>query len=348
MHKNNFDFLRLLFAIFVVITHSYSLSGIDENDLIAQLTGGQTSFSYLGVAGFFIISGYLIFQSMLRSSSLASYFKKRFLRLFPGLIFVLVLTVCLGYFVYDNKWGNYFKNYSMWCYLPNNLSLYNLQFDINGVLKGAAINGSLWTIRYEFSFYILISLLFFFRKRKCFLKKILTCIFIFLLVFKYFLFQNLGAGGIALGNSKSLYLGLFFIGGSILAVLRLENSSNKTFFFLAVCVAFCLSFYCNIFYYGQFILLPLLVILAGVSSTRYIHSLSDRFGDISYGVYIYSFPIQQTLMYFFSLKYLQLMAISLPISILFGMLSWHLIEKKALEFKYRAIIIRTNQLDAKT
>ena len=78
MHKNNFDFLRLLFAIFVVITHSYSLSRIDENGLIAQLTGGQTSFSYLGVAGFFIISGYLIFQSMLRSSSLELFQKKIF------------------------------------------------------------------------------------------------------------------------------------------------------------------------------------------------------------------------------------------------------------------------------
>ena len=51
MHKNNFDFLRLLFAIFVVITHSYAISGIPENDLIAQLTGGQTSFSYLGGTG---------------------------------------------------------------------------------------------------------------------------------------------------------------------------------------------------------------------------------------------------------------------------------------------------------
>ena len=61
MHKNNFDFLRLVFAVFVIITHSYSISGIKEIDILSQLTNGQTALSYVGVRGFFIISGYLIF-----------------------------------------------------------------------------------------------------------------------------------------------------------------------------------------------------------------------------------------------------------------------------------------------
>jgi hypothetical protein len=54
MHSNNFDFSRLLFSFFMVITHSYPLSGEKEYDTLCQLTEGQMSFSYLGVRGFFI------------------------------------------------------------------------------------------------------------------------------------------------------------------------------------------------------------------------------------------------------------------------------------------------------
>ena len=56
---NNFDFLRLIFASLVIITHSYALSGATVYDPLARLTQGQMEFSYLGVHGFFIISGYL-------------------------------------------------------------------------------------------------------------------------------------------------------------------------------------------------------------------------------------------------------------------------------------------------
>ncbi|MBP6639782.1 MAG: acyltransferase, partial [Bacteroidia bacterium] len=64
MHKNNFDFLRLIFAIFVIITHLKPLSLRQEGDWLMSLTDDQLCFSYLGVRGFFIISGFLIFQSL--------------------------------------------------------------------------------------------------------------------------------------------------------------------------------------------------------------------------------------------------------------------------------------------
>ena len=80
-NNNNFDFLRLLFATFVIITHSYPLTGAPEIDWLNQLTEKQLTFSYIGVRGFFIISGYLIFESLIRSETLASYAKKRHLSL---------------------------------------------------------------------------------------------------------------------------------------------------------------------------------------------------------------------------------------------------------------------------
>lgn len=66
---NNFDFLRLLFEILVIVTHSYPLSGDESFDALFTVTGGNLQFSYIAVKGFFIISVYLIFQSLLRSET---------------------------------------------------------------------------------------------------------------------------------------------------------------------------------------------------------------------------------------------------------------------------------------
>ena len=333
MHKNNFDFLRLMFAVFVVITHSYFFSGLGENDLLHQFTKGQTSFSYIGVRGFFIISGYLIFQSMQRSSSLKSYYWKRFLRLFPGLFIALLATACLGFFVYKGNLKEYLVNNEMWTYLPNNLSLYNLQFGIVGVLNGDALNGSLWTIRYEFTFYILVSIIFLFRNRIELVKKLLLLFFVLLLAGKFYLFEKLGSVGFTLSNSMSLNLGLYFIGGSLLASFKIENSNYKMASVIFWIILLCLSFYYHLFSYSQFILLPIVVVLTGISSTKYIHGLTECLGDISYGIYIYSFPVQQAILYYFDFNFIQFLGMSLVLSVFFGILSWNLVEKKALRYK---------------
>lgn len=57
--ENNFDFLRLVFATFVIITHSNVIVGLGDNDWLKQITSTQVNFSYIGLRGFFIISGYL-------------------------------------------------------------------------------------------------------------------------------------------------------------------------------------------------------------------------------------------------------------------------------------------------
>jgi peptidoglycan/LPS O-acetylase OafA/YrhL len=343
MHKNNFDFLRLIFSIFVVITHSSILSGIKETDILAELTHSQTTLSYIGVRGFFVISGFLIFQSIKRSSSLRNYFLKRCLRLFPGLIVVLFITVLFGFLLSDSTFQSYLLNKSMWTYLPNNLSLYNLQLGIKGVLNNQAINGSLWTLRYEFSFYILIALLFTLKNKALLTRRLLLALFILVLGSKLFLFNDFGRIGVRISDSNSVNFALYFISGSLLASFKSQGDRFKIPLLLFFLIGLTLSFYVRIFVYAQFLLLPPLIILIGNSSTKYIHSFSSKYGDISYGIYIYSFPIQKILMYFYNLDHLQLMAISLTLSIIFGILSWNLVEKKALLFKqerYKEILLK--------
>ena len=165
IHKNNFDFLRLVFALFVIISHSYPLSGAHKNEWLLRITHNEISFSYIGVAGFFAISGYLVMKSLFRSQNLLQYYLKRALRIYPALLGVLVLTVVLGPFVYNGPVIDYLKNSSVWTYIPRNLCLFRFQYSIKGIFENnpfkGAINGSLCTLPYEVLLYILLSILFF-------------------------------------------------------------------------------------------------------------------------------------------------------------------------------------------
>ncbi|MDR4950679.1 acyltransferase [Chryseobacterium sp. ES2] len=334
--SNNFDFLRLIFASFVVISHSYALSGAPHGDLLSQLTNGQMEFSYLGVHGFFIISGYLIFKSLLRCKSLPDFYWKRLLRLFPALLVVLFLTVLLAPAVYENT-VPYLQNKSVYTYIPQNITLFFRQKGIDGVFENNpykhSINGSLWTICYEFSMYVMVSLLFFIRE-KTFVKTVVILLFIssYLLslfhpYFLHGLFMKM-----ELGSNHFYNLMCFFVGGMIMTYLNTNKRTENILIILSFTVLIA-SVYLNINQYTCYITLPLLVILLGKNSTRYLNKVGDTIGDTSYGIYIYSFPIQQTLMYFFKLDTAMLFIISLPLSILLGYVSWHLIEKKALEYK---------------
>ena len=77
--NNNFDFLRFLFAILVLISHAYGLLGVNDKDnleWIYEITNGQMCGSSIGLNGFFVISGFFIFKSLQRSRNLKEYFLK--------------------------------------------------------------------------------------------------------------------------------------------------------------------------------------------------------------------------------------------------------------------------------
>lgn len=339
--NNNFDFLRFLFSLLVVVSHSYPLSGNTEStQWIYKITNGQFALAQIGLSGFFIISGYFIFQSLERSKDLLDYFQKRFLRLFPALAVVLMLSVILAPFVYKGE-ISFFKNTSVYTYLPFNLSLYGFQSNIKGVFDTNAyhsINGSLWTIRYEFSLYLALALLFFFRAQKQLISIILFVSFtVFTLLYIFFLNRFGGSSLFGLQGIHILNLGTFFIGGSLLASLKFEKIKYKGIVLAIVVLILVLSLYFNYYDLVKHLIFPIVVILVGFIPLPFIRTFG-RFGDMSYGIYIYSFPIQQTLMYFFKLKTYELIIFSVLCSIVFGYLSWHLIEKRALKYKRKFIL----------
>jgi len=334
MPANNFNFLRILFAIFVVITHSYNIAGDLQDDYLTRLTYGQVSFSFIGLSGFFIISGYLVFQSLSRSKNLFSYFKKRILRIFPALFVVLLLTVFLGYFVYDSDFHSYITNVSVWTYLPRNFFLRS-QDIIHGIFTknpyGPAINGSLWSILYEFSFYIALSVLFFFGRRT---QVILTLLaLILLLTGRLFWYPELSAIKFILEARLVLEYGPFFAFGSLLAIVQMENITWRRSLLVLLILFLIVSVFLRVFDQARFFLLPLIVILIGLESVPFVNKLVAKPGDVSYGIYIYAFPVQQTLMHYFRFTTMELIASSIIISFMFGYFSWHCIEKHALRLK---------------
>lgn len=331
---NNFNFLRILFAVFVVITHSYNLSGDSVNDYLTRITYGQVTFSFIGLSGFFIISGYLVFQSLMRSENLYSYFKKRVLRIFPGLFVVLLLTVLLGYFVYESDFHGYITNSSVWTYLPTNFFLRS-QYVIRGIFTknpyGPAINGSLWSILYEFSFYVLLSILFFLTRR---VQVILTLLLLsLLLVGRLFWYSELSHYEFIIEGRLALEYGPFFAFGSLLAILKIENFSWRRSLLVLLILILIIAIFMRLFDQARFFLLPSIVILIGLESVPLINKFVTKLGDVSYGIYIYAFPVQQTLMHFFKFDSIELIVTSVIISFILGYFSWHCIEKHALRLK---------------
>jgi len=337
MRENNFDFLRFSFALLVVISHSYPLSGSDlSTQWLLKLTNSQIEFSSLGLNGFFILSGYLIFQSLDRSKNVIVFYWKRILRLFPGLFVVLVLTILLAPFVYESSIP-YLNNRAVYTYIPRNISLFNLQYNIENIFKNNpyryAINGSLWTICYEFSFYVLLSVLLIIINKRRLVSILLFLLFLIMVILYNFFdiwLNQISKFGIS--GYHFINLGTFFIGGSFLASLKIEDFKYKSFILIVTSIFLIIILYFNLYNVSKHLVLTILIILIGLMPLKYITSFGEM-GDASYGIYIYGFPIQQTLMYFFNLNLFTLMFYSILISTFFGYLSWHLIEKRVLSYK---------------
>jgi peptidoglycan/LPS O-acetylase OafA/YrhL len=334
--QNNFNFLRLLFAVFVLVTHSYKLSGSLVLDDLHSLSSGQIYFSYIGLYGLFALSGYLIYQSLERSKHLYLFYWKRILRIFPALCIVLVLTILLGAIVFEGNAFDYFQSSAMHRYFLNNVFLLKTEYDIPGIFESnpvpRMINGSLWSIPYEVMMYLSLSVLFYFSNR---LKKVLvTTLFIGIVVAQLFWAKTASHYIPFLNGAYFLELAVYFYAGAMLAAWRIETIKKMSPIIL-VCLGLTLLTMVSItFYLSKFILLPLLVIAFGLSFWKSVSSRVIKIGDLSYGVYLYAFPIQQTLMYYFNLNVYSLMLVSLVLSMLFAYGSWHLIEKKAMLWKH--------------
>ena len=338
-HQNSFDLLRIILALCVIITHAYTLSGQPEsNDPLFIFTNGYLSSSYAAVAGFFSVSGFLVMQSLQRSQHISDFFLKRIVRIFPGLLVLLFLTVALGWIVYPYGISQYLHNPSVYSYFSRNLLLLNQQLGIDGMFQHLpyqnVINGSLWTLPYEIVCYLILSLFFFIPARlhrHCTLFICLLCVTGYILSFS---FPRLaGIPFFSLRSGNTIYYMAHFFCGAFLGTISRFVYAKRGVIALAFLVLMVLSFGDRSYFvsFQALILPPIFIALGCMNQPKWVSRILRKTGDMSYGIYIYGFVVEQVLVYFFHLGPRKLILAASIISILIGCASWKLVESRALQ-----------------
>lgn len=154
---NNFNLLRLTFALFVVAYHLVVLSAAPE---WIHLEGPLSLLAEIGVQGFFVLSGYLVYASFERSASLGLYAEKRVRRLYPAYAAVILVCAAASVAFVPEARANLVAVAE---YLGWNLVFANFMApEIPGVFANNPmheINGALWTLKIEVMFYIILPVL---------------------------------------------------------------------------------------------------------------------------------------------------------------------------------------------
>lgn len=330
--ENNLNIIRLIAATAVMFGHGFAMLKGNHYEFLPGINSAW--FGFLAVAVFFGISGFLITQSFVTQKNWKKYLESRCLRIFPALIFANLITVLLVAIVVKNQtvlelvsdsdnWGYLF--YTSIFRFTHFLEPFK-SLPINGA------NGSLWTLPIEFRMYLfvlLIGLMGFFKRR--FLVLLLAAFFISCVVFR-----------------------VDFVVGRVFKILFAIQTYDGTFTSLPLCFGMGMLAYL----YREYLRLNIFVAIAGLilsmlldgwlikaiayiyaafvlgySRRLYLPQVNFR-SDISYGVYVLAWPIQQ--IYIF-LKITEnpyiLFFLTFGTVLPLALLSWHLVEKPALQLK---------------
>ena len=325
---NGLNLIRLVLASLVIVWHSYPLTGTGIGYAPLRQLAEEVP-----VDGFFAISGFLIAGSWLRNPDARSYVSARFLRIFPAFWVCLVVTafviapLAIWLSSAEKMPANYVGN--AFEYIVKNSSLRIYEWSIAGTPHSApfpdAWNGSLWTLRWEFLCYVgvlalgLVGLV----KRN-------VVLFLYAAVLLITVLVDSSLATFPEAGSWTRF-SLMFLSGMVVLVLSewLPRSPALTAGAFAITLA---SMWLDDYrIVGSFFLAYGLISLGSfVTSPR----LQLR-NDISYGVYIYAFPVQQLVALIFAahLSVVFMAMVALPLTIILALLSWFWIEKPALRLK---------------
>jgi peptidoglycan/LPS O-acetylase OafA/YrhL len=330
-HDNNFDLLRVVAASAVIFSHSFLIAeGNDNHEPLILLTGRQSILGLCGVFVFFAISGFLVTQSYEATKGPLRYLAKRALRIFPGLIVALILSAfVLAPLVTTQPLVEYLRRPEAWRYVFWNTLLDLRVHELPGVLfvdnaVGLEVNGSLWTLRYEFEMYLMVLAL-----GMCGLLRVPVLLALLALGLGCIYFPQLDfLGGWG-------WLLAFFVVGMLLYKLRDTRIFDGRIALVAL-AGLALSIPLR-----QFILLfPLTgcyLALWLALDKRLPVVRAARFGDLSYGLYIYGWPAEQAVVWAMGghAAWWQVFLGAWALAAVMAFLSWHLVEQPALRLKPR-------------
>lgn len=332
---NNFDALRLLAAALVIWSHQFPLMG-RPTPLIFNNEPGA-----LGVVLFFAISGYLVTQSWMADPNVCRFVARRMLRIWPGLTALVLLSVfVLGPLLTELTLPQYFSHDVTWQHLLN--LVLKTQISLPGIFASnphpGSLNGPLWTIPLEVGCYVALAMVGWLGLMRW--RWFPLCAFLALAS----LLQWRYSASPPPEWSFGLQYAMIFALGSALS--RWESVWIQ----YPLVTAGLLLAACSLLYKfgpsplnGQSPLIALasLGVVWGACCLPVI-SRAGRFGDFSYGLYIYGFVVQQIIIWGFAnqLSFVVAFAMSLSGALFCAALSWHFVEKPALRWKPRRVHVQ--------
>jgi len=329
---NNFGFLRLVASLIVVFSHSFPIAGADLNYVFHN-----PYFGNYPVECFFVISGLLVTQSFIRGNcSVRRFVIARALRIYPALACGVLLSFVLATLCNEFPLAVTLDDRRTWAYLWKNITALEFVPEFAGAFPGNPIpngpNGSLWSLPVELRLYVLVAVV--------------------------GVANILGRTGIAVVVLATL-AGIF-----ALADVWLFHDGHAVFVaaFISGMAAYVLRDYLRLSFGFAALLLAAFVaaaVLGTVEFARLVFACCVPYwvlllschtaipivklpGDYSYGIYVFAFPIQQTVEWLLpDLHVAAFIAVSLGIVLVFAVTSWHWVEAPLLRLKPRS---RTSDL----
>ena len=339
-HSNSFDLIRLLAALAVLFSHAFALYGLPEPGVLGLKLGT------LAVVAFFGMSGYLVTQSWERDPRAGSFAAKRGLRIMPGLIAAVLFTALVaGALATRLPLTAYVRHPETWQYIGSNLLMGSERFNLPGVFEDLPLhspNGSLWTLRYEVLMYAVLMAVGLLARRlswaivACFLACLATACWV----------TAFNPGRIHVPLPGVWKIGLYFE-VALLATLGMSFFAGALLYLQRGTLGLSLPIAGLLLGVTGFIPPPwqalithLVVPYAALTLAMQLPAryTSLRGVDVSYGVYVYAFPVQQLMSGYCLDRGLGVwvaMAGAAAITLVLAAASWHLIEKPALGLKGR-------------
>lgn len=338
--SNYFTVIRLFLASSVIWTHSYwQVNSVESQDEFSNIFGHP--ISYLAVNGFFFISGFWIAHSAYYSANWAKFMTSRILRIVPAMLLMIALVVGAASLIVSDKYS--LVGTDTLKFIAFNSTLLKSHYTISGLYCGSElciVNGSLWTIPWEFRCYVIVSLALLLptKFRKNAISAIGWCGILLGLLWNFLpasLFSAYMSDGLIYNmNSFARLFGLFSVG---IIAYQLKDKIFTSVPIGAGMIVVAIAEY-KVVGSNQLVSLAICytILSIGFSKVGKFSLNLTNIPDYSYGMYILSFPAMILInnLYPFS-SHMALAVATLLLTLPIAAISWHFVERPAIDFSKR-------------